>query len=82
MAISSDDLEWFDLSPAARDLARQVNGRDTVEALAGLLRLPVARLLGELEVLAREGCDHLALSNRYSSVKAPCSPADWPSTTA
>jgi hypothetical protein len=54
LAISRDDLEWFELSESARDLLRQVNGRDTVEALSTLLRLPVEHLVGELEALARE----------------------------
>jgi hypothetical protein len=55
LAISREDLEWFELTSAARDLLRQVNGRDTVEALAALLHLPTEALLAELERLAREG---------------------------
>ncbi len=55
LAISRDDLEWFELSSSSRDLLRQVNGRDTVEALATLLRVPPEQLLTELEGLAREG---------------------------
>jgi hypothetical protein len=55
LAISREDLDWFELSSSARNLLRQVNGRDTVDALASLLRIESADLLGELEVLAREG---------------------------
>jgi hypothetical protein len=55
LAISRDDLEWFELSADARDLLRQVNGRDTVEALSALLRIPADRLLAELDGLTREG---------------------------
>jgi hypothetical protein len=55
LAISRDDLEWFELSSSSRDLLRQVNGRDTVEALATLLRVPPEQLLTDLEGLAREG---------------------------
>lgn len=55
LAISREDLEWFELSPSARDLLRQVNGRDTVEALAALFHIPADQLLTELESLAREG---------------------------
>ncbi len=55
LAISRDDLEWFELSEAARDLLRQVNGRDTVVALSTLLRVPPEQLVTELETLARDG---------------------------
>jgi hypothetical protein len=55
LAISSDDLDWFELSSKSRDLLRQINGRDTVEALAKLLRMPPAQLLADLEALARDG---------------------------
>jgi hypothetical protein len=55
LAISRDDLEWFELSDAARDLLRQVNGRDTVVALSTLLRMPPEQLITELETLARDG---------------------------
>lgn len=55
VAISREDLEWFELSPDARDLMHQVNGRDTVESLSGLLHLPMERLRVDLEALAREG---------------------------
>jgi hypothetical protein len=55
LAIAADDLEWFDVTPSARDLLRQVNGRDTVDTLSSLLRLPADGLLAELDVLARDG---------------------------
>jgi hypothetical protein len=55
LAVAREDLEWFELTPSARDLLRQVNGRDTVEAIASLLRLPGDGLLAELDVLARDG---------------------------
>jgi len=55
LAMSREDLEWFELSDGARDLLRQVNGRDTVAALATLLRVPPEQLVGELETLARDG---------------------------
>lgn len=55
LAIARDDLDWFELTTAARNLLRQVNGRDTVSILASLLRMSVDDLLGQLEVLARDG---------------------------
>jgi hypothetical protein len=55
LAISREDLDWFEVTSAARDLLRQVNGRDTVQALAALLHMPTEELLAELEKLAREG---------------------------
>ncbi len=55
LAITRDDLEWFALSPLGRTLLQQVNGRDTVEALAGLLRRTPEELLTELDALARDG---------------------------
>jgi hypothetical protein len=55
LAMSREDLEWFELSDTARDLLRQVNGRDTVAALATLLRMPPEQLVAELEILARDG---------------------------
>jgi len=55
LAISREDLEWFELSEDARDLLRQVNGRDTVAALSTLLRIPEGQLVDQLEALAREG---------------------------
>ena len=55
LAVSRDDLEWFSLSGPAREVLGQVNGRDTVEKLAGALGMPTERALTELEGLAREG---------------------------
>jgi hypothetical protein len=55
LAIGRDDLEWFELTAEARDLLRQVNGRDTVEALSRLLRTPAEGLLAQLDALAGEG---------------------------
>lgn len=55
LAISREDLDWFELPPPARNLLRQVNGRDTVDALAKLHRVTSDELLAQLEALAREG---------------------------
>jgi hypothetical protein len=55
LAIAREDLEWFELSAPARNLLRQVNGRDTVGALASLFHQKPDELLEQLEALAREG---------------------------
>ena len=55
LAMSREDLDWFELSPSARALVQQVNGRDTVEAISRNLRRVPDDVLVDLDGLAREG---------------------------
>jgi hypothetical protein len=55
LAVARDDLEWFDLTPAARALLRMVNGRDAVAAIASRAQLTVPDAEVELERLRRAG---------------------------
>jgi hypothetical protein len=55
LAVARDDLEWFDLTPAARDLLRMVNGQDAVDAIASHARLTVPEAEVVLERLRRDG---------------------------
>jgi hypothetical protein len=55
LAVAREDLEWFDLSPSARELLLHINGRDAVDALAERARSPVTEVLRELARLADEG---------------------------
>jgi hypothetical protein len=55
LAVARDDLEWFDLSPAVRELLRHVNGRDSVEAISRVVRRSAAEIVCDLAPLVTEG---------------------------
>jgi hypothetical protein len=55
LAVAREDLEWFDLSPSARELLLHINGHDAVDTLAERAQSPVTEVLRELARLADEG---------------------------
>ena len=55
LALSRDDLEWFDLEPVARVLLRYVTGGEPVEAIARNAGVSLEQAVAVLHELAREG---------------------------
>lgn len=55
LGVSRDDLEWFDLSPAARDVLGHVNGEDSIETICTRSGLRLNDVVDLLEGLARDG---------------------------
>jgi hypothetical protein len=55
LVVASGDLEWFDLSPGARELLHHVNGRDSVATISGRCGLELTEAIDVLDALAREG---------------------------
>ncbi|HXN30932.1 MAG TPA: hypothetical protein VN894_03680 [Polyangiaceae bacterium] len=55
LAVAIGDLDWFDLSPQARQLLLQVNGRDSVATICAHCGLGLKDAIPVLDDLAREG---------------------------
>jgi hypothetical protein len=55
LVLSRDDLEWFDLSPVAREVLALVNGEDTIGAICARSGLALDDVVETLEDLARDG---------------------------
>jgi hypothetical protein len=55
LLVARDDLEWFQLQPAARALLRHVDGQATIADIARLAGVPLEPAMKTLHELAREG---------------------------
>lgn len=55
LGISRDDLEWFDLSPVARNVLGYVTGEDSIDAICTRSGLRLDDVVDVLEGLARDG---------------------------
>jgi hypothetical protein len=55
LVVAREDLEWFDLTPEARNLLQHVDGESTVSTICDKLRRPANDVIGELGRLAGEG---------------------------
>jgi hypothetical protein len=55
LAMSHEDLEWFDLTPLARSLLRDVNGRDPVESICKRTGTRFENAVVAFRELEREG---------------------------
>jgi hypothetical protein len=55
LAVSLDDLAWFDLSPDARRMLEFIDGASSLEIICIRMGLPLTEGMDAVDVLAREG---------------------------
>lgn len=55
LVVAREDLEWFNLTPEARNVLQYVDGVNAVSAICDKVRRPANDIIGELERLAGEG---------------------------
>lgn len=55
LTVAREDLEWFDLAPAARTLLAQIDGKASVQAISTRAGVLLTDAIDLVEELAREG---------------------------
>ncbi len=55
LIVAREDLEWFDLPPAARTLLEHIDGEASVEAIAARAGLLLTDVVDIMDGLVREG---------------------------
>ena len=55
LAVGHEDLEWFDITPAARRMLEYIDGAATLEVICIRMGLPLTEGMDAIDVLVREG---------------------------